>query len=56
MENGIIECLSILHFKYILTASKKLPIYLFMKFAQFESECSGTFVKVSNREQSSTFF
>ena len=37
MESGIIEAavtLSII--KHILTSSKKLPIYFFMKFAQFE--------------------
>ena len=39
MESGIIEgaITSILeHYKHILTPSKKLPIYVFMKFAQFE--------------------
>ena len=36
MESGIIEGAITSILEHILTSSKKLPIYFFMKFAQFE--------------------
>ena len=58
MESGTIEgaITSILeHYKAILTSSKKLPIYFFVKFAQFERvNNGGTFCNSFQiREQSS---